>query len=117
MNQPIALSVAKPLWTAWATDLQLARMSRIALAERSTDQLREDLELMKESAEDVKPEVVYGLWITDPETLPRPITKSGPVSDEELYALGETPEEAVKKAESIRARTLARIQGELDRRG
>lgn len=78
MTQPIALSVAKPLWTAWATDLKLARMSRIALAEQSTEQLREELELMKEAAEDVKPEVVYGLWITDAEALPAPSRSPAP---------------------------------------
>ncbi|MEW2141371.1 hypothetical protein AB0869_00965 [Micromonospora vinacea] len=116
MTDPIVISVSKPLWTAWGTDRKLTRMSRQGLAMRSREQLHEDLRFMEEGAEDAKAEVVYGLWMDDSDNLPRPITKKGLVSEEELYALGETPEEARKNGQEMRAHLAARIQTELERR-
>ncbi|MFY1596190.1 hypothetical protein [Micromonospora sp. WMMD737] len=116
MTDPIVISVAKPLWTTWGADRKLTRMSRQGLAMRSTDQLREDLSFMEETAEDVKAEVVYGLWMDGSQNLPRPITEKGLVPEEELYALGETPEEALRKGQKMRANLAARIQEELDNR-
>lgn len=114
MTNPIVISVAKPLWTAWAMDRELARMNTAQLLNRGPDQLREDLSVIKEAAKDMKPEVVYGLMMDESDELPRPITKGGLAAEGDLYALGETPEEAVEKAESIRARGLDRLQGVLD---
>ncbi|MFI6066986.1 hypothetical protein ACIA47_17260 [Micromonospora sp. NPDC051227] len=114
MTDPIVISVSKPLWTSWGTDRKLARLSRQGLAMRSRDQLHEDLRFMEEGAEVTKAEVVYGLWMDDSQDLPRPITKDGLVAEDELYALGETPEEALKNGQEMRARLAARIQGVLD---
>ncbi|MGK5738894.1 hypothetical protein [Micromonospora sp. URMC 103] len=116
MTDPIVISVSKPLWTAWATDRKLARLSRPGLAQRSTDQLETDLASLEEAGESVEAEVVYGLWMDDSQNIPRPITKSGLVDEEELYALGETPEEALRVAQEMRARTLVRIRTELAQR-
>ncbi|MER5703972.1 hypothetical protein ABT023_18810 [Micromonospora sp. NPDC002296] len=116
MTEPIVISVAKPLWTAWGADRKLTRMSRQGLAMRSTDQLHEDLRFMEEAAEDAEAEVVYGLWMDDSQNLPRPITQKGLISEEDLYALGETPEEAMEKGQRMRASLAARIQEELARR-
>lgn len=116
MTDPIVISVSKPLWTAWGTDRKLARLSRPGLAQLSTEQLESDLASLEEGAEDVKAEVVYGLWMDGSQNLPRPITKDGLVAEDELYALGETPEEALKNAQGMRARTLVRIRTELAQR-
>lgn len=69
---------------------------------------------MEEAAEVVKAEVVYGLWMNDSDDLPRPITQKGLVPEERLYALGETPEEALKNGQGMRTRLAARIQEVLD---
>ncbi|WP_328849487.1 hypothetical protein [Micromonospora zamorensis] len=116
MTDPIVISVSKPLWTAWATDKKLARLSRPGLAQLSTEQLESDLASLEEAAEDVKAEVVYGLWMDGSQNLPRPITKDGLVDDGDLFALGETPEEALKTAQEVRASTLVRIRTELAQR-
>ncbi|PYC75214.1 hypothetical protein C7C45_04925 [Micromonospora arborensis] len=118
MTDPIVISVSKPLWTAWATDRKLARISRPGLAQLSTEQLESDLAPLEEAAKDgrVEVEVVYGLWMDGSQNLPRPITKYGLVAEDELYALGETPEEAAKNAQEMRARTLVRIRTELAQR-
>ncbi|MET8093710.1 hypothetical protein [Micromonospora sp. NPDC005220] len=36
------------------------------------------------------------------------------MAEEEMYALGETPEEALRTGQEMRARLTARIQGVLD---
>ncbi|WP_064448699.1 MULTISPECIES: hypothetical protein [Micromonospora] len=115
MTEPIVISVAKPLWTSWGADRKLARLSRPGLAMRPDEQLRDDLRFMEEEAESVKAEVVYGLRICG-EDLPQPITMRGWVGDDQLYALGETPEEALENGRKMRAQLTARIHKEMERR-
>ena len=116
MTQPIVISVAKPLWAAWAVDRELRNPSPQDMSQLSTDQLLDVLSINQEAGAEVEAEVVYGLWMEDEDAYARPIVKTGRVPHGDFYVFGETPEEALKAAQDLRDRALDRIKEELARR-
>ncbi|MEU7172712.1 hypothetical protein ABZ949_14635 [Micromonospora tulbaghiae] len=116
MTQPIVISVAKPLWTAWAVDRKLRNPGRQELAQLTTDQLLDTLSIHQELAADTEAEVVYGLWMKDADSYAHPIVKHGMASTGDFYLFGETPEEALENANRFRERSLNAIKEELARR-
>ncbi|MGC4806349.1 hypothetical protein [Micromonospora sp. DT233] len=117
-EQPVVISVSKPLWAAWSMTSRL-RMVRVKPAQVPTGELLEALSLndaaLQERADHV-PEVVYGLWMEDRYDHPMPITSSGVVPGDDYYVCGETPEETLGLAEYLRDHAVNAVREELARR-
>ncbi|RKF24635.1 hypothetical protein [Micromonospora globbae] len=118
-EQPIVISVAKPLWAAWSMGEGLANVRGQRLTQASTSELLEALSLHEATLQKVAgraPEVVYGLWMEDRYSNPLPITSSGVVAGDDYYVFDETPEEAQSFAEYLRDHAVNAVREELARR-
>ncbi|NBE84582.1 hypothetical protein [Micromonospora rubida] len=117
-EQPIVISVSKPLWAAWSM-IDRLRMAGVQPAEESTGELLEALSLQEATFEkrmDHVPEVVYGLWMEDRNSHPMPIIWDGVIPGDDFYVCLETPEEAQSMAQRFRDRSVSAVREELARR-
>ncbi|MCI4064493.1 hypothetical protein MRQ36_18560 [Micromonospora sp. R77] len=118
-EQPIVISVAKPLWAAWSMGEELAKVRGRRLTQASTSELLAALSIHEAALQKVAghaPEVVYGLWMEDRYSAPLPITSSGVVPGDDYYVCEETPEVALSLAESLRDHAVNAVRDELARR-